>query len=80
MQIAFNSLVGMAGQENVATFVLVYMRVAHRAAINNERMLEQIAVAFLNRPESIEQISRLLQQVRGNLGQLCQLFRIVLVM
>ena len=53
----FSCAAGVAGEEQRAALVVVHVRVAHRRAVDDQRVVEQVAVA-------VRRVLQLLEEVR----------------
>jgi sugar (pentulose or hexulose) kinase len=56
VKIAFEVAAGMSRQEQRAAFVVVHVRVAHRRAVDHQRILEQVLVALTQVLELLEEV------------------------
>src|SRR5258708_2487999 len=80
MQIAFQLSIGVAGQENRHALVVVNIAVAHGAAIQNHRMVQQIAVTVRRVLQLLQEVRQQADMVAVEFGELRDFRRILLVM
>ena len=56
VQVAGETILGLAEQHERAATMIVHVRVAHRRPVNDHRLIEHVALAFLDTLELVEEV------------------------
>src|SRR5262245_26096722 len=80
VQITFQRTVAVAGQEDRATFVIVQVAVAHRGAVQNEGVIEQVAVSVWSLLQLLQEIRNLADVIPVDLTEVLNPLRIAAMM
>ena len=70
VQVALELAVGVAGEEQRAALVVVQVRVAHRRAVHDQRLVQQVAVAFLDALQLVQEVRQQADVVLVDLREL----------